>query len=113
MLRRLDENRRIRKDAKEGEREGVGRLRLSRNIQVVVGRRMRNVMVGITVMFAIVVPVVMKRNLTDRREQIIQMRRGGEMDRDVIDVEPEQRSDKQSPPPTRLVRGAARMLSAA
>ena len=114
LLRCFDDYRGIREDAKDGEREGIWRrLRRSGKIQVVVGRWMRNVIVGVAVMFALVVPVRMKRNLSDRREQVIQMRRTGEMNRDIIDVKPEQRGDKQSPPPTRRTRRAVRMSGAA
>lgn len=80
----LKENRSVRKDADNSE-NGNGRLRLCRERQRVVGRRMRNVFARVVVFRRMI--VVMEDEFRKRVQDSIQMRRRGEMDGNVIKVE--------------------------
>ena len=76
-----------------------------------VGRRVRNVMVGVAVRrVVIIVRVVVAYRVRDRSQRVIKMRLGREMDGNEIDVESEADRDEQTAPQTRPVGRVARSV---
>ena len=108
-LRLVDENRSDGRQEENGESRGAGRFRRSGEIQRVVGRGMRSVMVTVVMVVAIIVIIVMQSG-GDRSQRVVKMRLGREMDGDETNVEREQQRGEQTAPPTHLVRRAMAAL---
>jgi hypothetical protein len=77
-------------------------------ISVRVGRRMRNVFIRVVV-FGVMV-VAMEDQFRQRLQDAIQMRRRGEMDGNVVEVEGEHARHEETNPPTRLGRREASVV---
>ena len=111
-LGHFGEHRSVREDADDGE-NGSGRLRLRHEIQRVVRHRMGRVVVGVVVVVRVIMAIVVRNRPGNRFQQTIQMRCRREMAGNVIEIEAEQRGDKESnPPPRRFRREATSVLLA-
>jgi hypothetical protein len=75
-----------------------------------VGSWVRNVVIRVVIGIGVVVIVITENGMSNGREQIVQVRCGREMDRDVVEIEGDESGNEQTTPPANLFWRAASIV---